>query len=187
MQIPVLVDETKKGIIESIIKENIAEAKKDWDMHEVSWDFDKSPLLTYKVDARIENAYELYKQEINKRFNKLKENEEILNDIFIKIYNLEKELTPEVSDRDITVAKIFDSKKDIDEEIKGNRYIMTREDVVKNFLSYFIGCAMGRYSLDEDGLIFAGGDFDPSKYTIFKADGDGILPITDQEYFEDDI
>ncbi len=187
LQIPVLVDETKKGIIESIIKENIAEAKKDWDMHEVSWDFDKSPLLTYKVDARIENAYELYKQEINKRFNKLKENEEILNDIFIKIYNLEKELTPEVSDRDITVAKIFDSKKDIDEEIKGNRYIMTREDVVKNFLSYFIGCAMGRYSLDEDGLIFAGGDFDPSKYTIFKADGDGILPITDQEYFEDDI
>src|SRR5699024_2419778 len=97
------------------------------------------------------------------------------------------ELTPEVSDRDITVAKIFDNKKDIDDEIKGNRYIMTREDVVKNFLSYFIGCAMGRYSLDEDGLIFAGGDFDPSKYTIFKADGDGILPITDQEYFEDDI
>lgn len=187
LQIPVLVDETKKEIIESIIKENIAEAKKDWDMHEVSWDFDKSPLLTYKVDARIENAYELYKQEINKRFNKLKENEEILNDIFIKIYNLEDELTPEVSDRDITVAKIFDSKKDIDEEIKGNKYVMTREDVVKNFLSYFIGCAMGRYSLDEEGLVFAGGEFDSSKYTIFKADGDGILPITDEEYFEDDI
>ena len=187
LQIPVLVDETKKEIIESIIKENIAEAKKDWDMHEVSWDFDKSPLLTYKVDARIENAYELYKQEINKRFNKLKENEEILNDIFIKIYNLEDELTPEVSDRDITVAKIFDSKKDIDEEIKGNKYVMTREDVVKNFLSYFIGCAMGRYSLDEDGLIFAGGDFDLSKYRSFRADEDGILPITDQEYFEDDI
>lgn len=187
LQIPVLIDETKKEIIESIIKENIVEAKKDWDMHEVSWDFDKSPLLTYKVDGRIENAYELYKQEINKRFNKLKENEEILNDIFIKIYNLKDELTPEVSDRDVTVAKIFDDKKDIDDEIKGNKYVMTREDVVKNFLSYFIGCAMGRYSLDKEGLVFAGGEFDSSKYTSFKADKEGILPITDQEYFKDDI
>lgn len=67
---------------------------------------------------------------------------------------LKVSLLPEVSDRDITVAKIFDNKKDIDEEIKGNKYVMTREDAVKNFLSYFIGCAMGRYSLDEDGLIF---------------------------------
>jgi hypothetical protein len=58
---------------------------------------------------------------------------------------------------------------------------------LRTFLSYFIGCAMGRYSLDEEGLVFAGGEFDSSKYTIFKADGDGILPITDQEYFEDDI
>ncbi|MDY3006013.1 MAG: hypothetical protein SOR60_03245, partial [Anaerococcus porci] len=115
------------------------------------------------------------------------ENEEELNRIFIEIYGLEDELTPEVSDRDITVAKIFDSKKDIDEEIKGNNYVMTREDVVKNFLSYFVGCAMGRYSLDEEGLVFAGGDFDLSKYKSFKIDTDGILPLTDEEYFEDDI
>lgn len=177
-----------KGIdVERNVEENINLSKLDWDMHETSWDFKKSPLLSNKMDGKIKTAYESYKGEVNERFAKLKENEEELNRMFIEIYGLEDELTPEVSDRDITVAKIFDSKKDIDEEIKGNRYIMTREDVVKNFLSYFIGCAMGRYSLDEDGLIFAGGDFDPSKYTIFKADGDGILPITDQEYFEDDI
>lgn len=173
--------------IKGIVSENIAISKQDWDIHETSWDFKKSPLLLNKVDGRVETAYESYKNEVNERFEKLKANEEELNRIFIEIYGLEDELTPEVSDRDITVAKIFDSKKDIDEEIKGNKYVMTREDVVKNFLSYFIGCAMGRYSLDEEGLVFAGGEFDSSKYTIFKADGDGILPITDEEYFEDDI
>ena len=168
-------------------KQNIYLSSLDWDMHETSWDFKKSPLLSNNVDGLIESAYESYKSEVNERFIKLKENEEELNRIFIEIYNLEDELTPKVSDRDITIAKIVDNKKDIDDEIKGNRYIMTREDVVKNFLSYFIGCAMGRYSLDEEGLVFAGGDFDSSKYRSFKADEDGILAITDQEYFKDDI
>lgn len=174
-------------IINQLVSEIIIISKCDWDMHETSWDFKKSPLLSNKIDGRVETAYESYKNEVNERFTKLKENEEELNRIFIGVYNLEDELTPEVSDRDITVAKIFDNKKDIDDEIKGNRYVMTREDVVKNFLSYFIGCAMGRYSLDEEGLVFAGGHFDSSKYTSFKADENGILPITDQEYFEDDI
>lgn len=186
-KVPILYVPEKANFVKESVWNSISLSKLDWDMHETSWDFKKSPLLSNKMDGKIKTAYESYKGEVNERFAKLKENEEELNRMFIEIYGLEDELTPEVSDRDITVAKIFDSKKDIDEEIKGNRYIMTREDVVKNFLSYFIGCAMGRYSLDEDGLIFAGGDFDPSKYTIFKADGDGILPITDQEYFEDDI
>jgi type II restriction/modification system DNA methylase subunit YeeA len=184
---PVLIEKEYENEVIELVNECIKLSKKDWDMHETSWEFEKSPLLDSKIDGKIKTAYELYKQEINKRFNKLKENEQILNDIFIKIYNLENELTPQVADKDITVAKIFDSKKDIDEEIKGNKYVMTREDVVKNFLSYFIGCAMGRYSLDEEGLIFAGGEFDSSKYRSFRADEDGILPITDQEYFEDDI
>lgn len=185
--LPIIFSETNKKKVDFLVEENISLSKNDWDMHETSWDFEKSPLLSNKVDGRVETAYESYKAEVNERFEKLKENEEELNRMFIEIYGLEDELTPEVSDRDITVAKIFDSKKDIDDEIKGNKYVMTREDVVKNFLSYFIGCAMGRYSLDEEGLVFAGGDFDSSKYTIFKADGDGILPITDEEYFEDDI
>ncbi|MEL5899464.1 SAM-dependent methyltransferase, partial [Clostridium sporogenes] len=186
-RIPYIKNESKNKKIEIITLDNILLSKLDLDMHETSWDFEKSPLLSNRVDGRVESAYENYKKEVNERFEKLKANEEELNRIFIEIYGLEDELTPEVSDKDITVAKIFDSKKDIDEEIKGNRYIMTREDVVKNFLSYFIGCAMGRYSLDEDGLIFAGGEFDPSKYKSFKANEDGIIALTDEEYFEDDI
>src|SRR5699024_5560037 len=138
-------------------------SKLELDMHETSWEFEKSPLLSNNVDGRVETAYESYKTQANERFTKLKANEEELNRIFIEIYGLEDELNLEVSDKDITVAKIFDSKKDIDDEIKGNKYVMTREDVVKNFLSYFIGCAMGRYSLDEEGLVFAGGDLDSSK------------------------
>jgi type II restriction/modification system DNA methylase subunit YeeA len=185
--IPII--ENKERIKETniLVQQNISISKLDWDMHETSWDFKRSPLLENKVNGRIETAYENYKREVNERFAKIKENEEELNRIFIEIYGLEDELTPQVSDKDITVAKIFDNKEDIYEEIKGNRYIMTREDVVKNFLSYFVGCAMGRYSLDEEGLIFAGGEFDPSKYISFKAVKDGIIPITDQEYFEDDI
>lgn len=186
-ELPIIFSESYKPRIDSLVEDNIKISKQDWDMNETSWDFIKSPLFLNKVDGLIESAYESYKTEVNERFVKLKENEEELNRIFIEIYGLEDELTPEVSDKDITVAKIFDNKKDVDAEIKGNKYIMTREDVVKNFLSYFIGCAMGRYSLDEEGLVFAGGEFDSSKYTSFKADEDGILPITDQEYFEDDI
>lgn len=186
-EIPFILNKDYKNKIHKITSQNIKNSKLDWDMHETSWDFLVSPLLTNKVDGQVQTAYEAYKTEVNERFEKLKENEEELNRIFIEVYNLKDELTPEVSDRDITVAKIFDDKKDIDEEIKGNKYVMTREDVVKNFLSYFIGCAMGRYSLDEEGLVFAGGEFDSSKYTSFRAVEDGILPITDQEYFEDDI
>lgn len=190
LNLPLLFSEIHKPEIDSLVEENIKISKIDWDSYETSWDFEVSPLLDESKIVKtnsIEKAYEDYKDYVNSNFEKLKQNEERLNEIFIEIYGLEDELTPEVSDRDITVAKIFDNKKDIDDEIKGNKYVMTREDVVKNFLSYFIGCAMGRYSLDEEGLVFAGGEFHPSKYRSFKADEDGILPITDQEYFEDDI
>ncbi|MEG0249405.1 MAG: BREX-1 system adenine-specific DNA-methyltransferase PglX [Peptostreptococcus sp.] len=186
-RIPIIYSTNHIDNINKIAKNNIEISNQDWDMHETSWGFGKSPLLSNKVDGRVKTAYESYKFEVNERFTKLKENEEELNCILIGIYNLEDEVTPVVSDRDITVAKIFDDKKDIDDEIKGNKYVMTREDVVKNFLSYFIGCAMGRYSLDEEGLVFAGGEFDFSKYNSFKADKEGILPVTDQEYFKDDI
>lgn len=156
-------------------------------MHETSWDFKVSPLISNKIDGKIESAYEAYKREVNERFEKLKANEEGLNRIFIDIYGLQDELTPEVSDRDITIAKIFDKKADIDEVIKGNKYVMTREDVVKNFLSYFIGCLMGRYSLDVEGLAYAGGEFDNAKYKSFMPDDDGIAIFTDDEYFDEDI
>ncbi|KRN88807.1 BREX-1 system adenine-specific DNA-methyltransferase PglX [Ligilactobacillus ceti] len=185
--LPVIRNNSNKYNISEIIFQNISLAMSDWDMHETSWDFEKSPLLANKQDGLLSSAYESYKEEINTRFATLKANEEELNRIFIEIYGLEDELTPEVSDKDITVSKIFDNKKDIYEEIKGNKYILTKEDVIKNFLSYFIGCSLGRYSLDEDGLIYAGGEFDPNKYTKFPADEDGIIPFTDKEYFEDDV
>ena len=207
--VPVIIDMNYKFQIEKLANQNILISKTDWDTFETSWDFKVSPLANFNkyMDnyynslieigiiperkqfyiSNLEEAYGHYKDFTNTQFDQLKANEEELNRIFIEIYGLEDELTPEVSDKDITIAKIFDSKDEIYDDIKGNRYILTKEDVIKNFLSYFIGCLMGRYSLDEEGLIFAGGDFVPSKYSSFKADRDGILPITDEEYFEDDI
>ncbi|WP_277222173.1 BREX-1 system adenine-specific DNA-methyltransferase PglX [Peptoniphilus vaginalis] len=185
--IPIIESKKHEEKIIRIAKSNINLSKSDWDMHEASWDFKVSPLLANLRDGKIESAYEAYKREVNERFGKLKVNEEELNRIFIDIYGLQDELTPEVSDRDITIAKIFDKKEEIDEIIKGNKYVMTREDVVKNFLSYFIGCLMGRYSLDEEDLVYAGGDFDTSRYKSFIPDSDGIAIFTDDEYFDEDI
>src|SRR5699024_8126661 len=135
----------------------------------------------------LEQSHENWKQYANNNFNQLKENEEKLNKIFINIYGLEDELTPEVSDKEITITKIFDDKKDIYEDIKGNQYIQTKEDVVKSFISYAVGCMFGRYSLDEEGLIYAGGEWDENKYKKFKPVEDNVLLITDEDYFEDDI
>src|SRR5699024_5130349 len=135
----------------------------------------------------IKKSYKNLEKHKNFNFEKLKENEEKLNEIFIDIYGLENELTPEVSDKDITITKIFDDKKDIYEDIKGNQYIQTKEDIVKSFISYAVGCMFGRYSLDEEGLIYAGGEWDDSKYETFKPVEDNVILITDDDYFEDDI
>ena len=117
----------------------------------------------------ISDKYNEWEKECEDRFNQLKENEEELNRIFIDIYGLQDELTPEVEDKDVTVRKA-DLQRDI-----------------KSLLSYAVGCMFGRYSLDTDGLAYAGGDWDGSKYKIFIPDEDNIIPITDEEYFEDDI
>lgn len=123
----------------------------------------------------------------NERFDQLKANEEELNRIFINIYGLQDELTPEVADKDVTVHKIFDTKDDVPETMKGSNYIRTKYDEVTSFISYAVGCMFGRYSLDVDGLAYAGGNWDDSKYTTFAADKDSIIPISDDEYFDDDI
>ena len=135
----------------------------------------------------ISEKYESWKQECEERFQQLKKNEEELNRIFIDIYGLQDELTPEVADRDITVHRIYDSKDDIPESMKNSNYVRTKRDEIVSLLSYAVGCMFGRYSLDQEGLVYAGGDWDSSKYATYPADEDNIIPICDDDYFEDDL
>lgn len=135
----------------------------------------------------ISDKYEQWKEECEQRFLKLKENEEELNRIFIDIYGLNDELTPDVADKDITVHRVYDSKDDVPESMKGSNYVRTLHDEIVSLVSYAVGCMFGRYSLDVDGLAYAGGEWDESKYKTFIPDADNCIPITDEEYFEDDI
>lgn len=197
MKLPILIDGTKLSAINVAVSESISISKQDWDSFEISWNFEKHPLIIWKslkpdyadeeIKYDIESAFEEYKSNANAEFNVLKQNEEELNKIFIDIYGLQDELTPEESDKDVTIHKIFDSKEDIPEEMQNSQYALTKLDVIKSFISYAVGCMFGRYSLDENGLVYAGGEFDSSKYKTFEADADNIIPITENKYFEDDI
>lgn len=187
-------------------------SQKDWDSFETSWDFKKHPIVQYayftprkiqqeqqagfQVLNTLQQAYESWARAAEERFNQLKANEEELNRIFIDIYGLQDELTPEVADKDVTVRKA-DLGRDI-----------------RSLVSYAVGCMLGRYSIYKDGLMFAGGewseqpflqalwddagmqyvqaegmqpmmDLNPQK--VVMPDADGILPITDDDYFGDDI
>lgn len=153
--------------VSGLAETNCILAKEDWDSFETSWDFQHHPLLR-KVPT-IAEAFDQWQTECDDRFNQLKANEEELNRIFIDIYGLQDELTPEVEDKDVTVCKA-----DLDRDIR-------------SFISYAVGCMFGRYFLEVDGLAYAGGEWDNSKYGSFPADKDNIIPICDDEYFEDDI
>lgn len=174
----------KNNAIAYLSKKCIHLSKYDWDSFETSWNFKTHPLLS---GASLKIAFEKWQEECDRGFIQLKANEEELNRIFIDIYGLQDELTPEVDDKDVTVARIYDSKEDIPESMKGNNYVLTKSDVIKSFISYAVGCMFGRYSLDVDGLAYAGGEWDDSKYSTFIPDKDNILPITDEEYLEDDV
>lgn len=166
--IPVIeMSNEDKSKVTELVYQNIYISKSDWDAFETSWDFTKHPLLRNKLT--ISEAYSEWEAECNTRFAQLKANEEELNRIFIDIYGLQDELTPEVEDKDVTVRKA-DLQRDI-----------------KSLLSYAVGCMFGRYSLDVEGLAYAGGEWDESKYVTFKPDEDNVIPITDEDYFEDDI
>ncbi len=177
---------SQSNIIEKLVKDNVEQTKQDWDSFETSWDFTVHPLVKNHTSTASE-AYDLWKAECEDRFTKLKANEEELNRIFIDIYGLQDELTPEVDDKDVTVYRVFDSKEDIPKEMGKSKYALTKQDVIKSFISYAVGCMLGRYSLEQEGLAFAGGDWDPSKYKTFMPDEDNIIPICDDEYFKDDI
>ena len=164
--IPIIFEKVEQ--VESNAQLNIQISKTDWDSFETSWDFKKNPLVSGAAN-KISTAFEMWSKECAERFNQLKANEEELNRIFIDIYRLQDELTPEVEDKDVTVRKA-DLQRDI-----------------KSLISYAVGCMFGRYSLDNDGLAYAGGEWDNSKYDTFVPDEDNCIPITDEEYFEDDI
>ena len=153
--------------IEILVDRNIKNVASDWNSFETSWDFKKHPLI--RNDSTISEAFTQWQAECDDRFNQRKANEEELNRIFIDIYGLQDELTPEVEDKDVTVRKA-DLQRDI-----------------KSLLSYAVGCMFGRYSLDVEGLAYAGGELDSSKYQSFIPDADNVIPITDEEYLDDDI
>jgi hypothetical protein len=175
-KIPAIIDETFKPKINFLVKQSIDISKTDWDSFETSWNFKGHPLVygAYKLLSvpnrnYIETNYKEWENGCEDRFTQLKSNEGELNRIIIGIYGLQDELNPEVDDKDVTVRKA-DLGRDI-----------------KSLVSYAVGCMFGRYSLDVSGLAFAGGEWDDSKYSSFIPDKDNILPIMDEEYFQDDI
>lgn len=182
-KVPIILESSKEPLVRELVELNVSCAKTDWDSFETSWDFKIHPLVRLKDNMRLtvtdgdsktksyflQGAYREWKNECNERFNQLKANEEELNRIFIETYGLQGELSPEVEDKNITVRKA-DLQRDI-----------------KSLLSFAVGCMFGRYSLDMEGLAYAGGDWDESKYKTFLPDVDDIIPITDEEYLEDDI
>lgn len=144
----------------------------------------------------LADKYEAHKAEVNERFEQLRANEEELNRIFAKIYNMEGEVPIEVEDKYVSVARIFDTADEIPESYKGNKYVRTKRDEITSLISYAVGCMFGRYSLDVDGLVLADQGATVSDYlakmpdsdhVTFMPDGDNVLPITDDEYFDDDI
>lgn len=224
-KIPIAIDKTCVSVVDNIVKDNITASKNDWDSFENSWDFTTHPLVSMskglwdatstaaamdyfygylpEASCPLEICYLLWQGQCKERFEKLKANEEELNRIFIDIYGLQDELTPEVEEKDVTVRKA-DLQRDI-----------------KSLLSYAVGCMFGRYSLDVPGLVLAGQPFeekfvhasnavtgtgvlgapgllrapgalylrteDGVKQCTFAPDVDNVIPITDEEYLEDDI
>lgn len=192
--IPVVMTE-KRNVISDLARSNILISRTDWDAFETSWDFKKHPLL--RNTPTISEAFNQWQSECDDRFNQLKANEEELNRIFIDIYGLQEELTPEVEDKDVTVRKA-DLQRDI-----------------KSLLSYAVGCMFGRYSTYKDGLLFAGEPYSLQAFVdkmnerpgtisaeelerayrnegvvvdeMFFPDADNVIPITDEEYLDDDI
>ncbi|WP_156922448.1 BREX-1 system adenine-specific DNA-methyltransferase PglX, partial [Cohnella thermotolerans] len=169
-EVPIILEKIDKDLIDNLVKRAIEISKDDWDSYETSWDFGMHPLIRFKNHSNsIEDAFNIWEKYKTNQFNELKSIEEELNRLFNEAYGIEKELTSEVIDGDITIHKA-DRKNDI-----------------KSFISYAVGCMFGRYSLDQDGLVYAGGVFQKEKYKKFKVDEDNILPIVQGAYFEDDI
>ena len=201
--LPLLLKQDYMNKINRKTQECIDLSTSDWDSYETSWDFKGHPLVLGRLpepvwgdvpdrvafqNTSISYTYQMYwKKACEYRFEKLKANEEELNRIFIDIYGLQDELPPDVADKDVTVHRIFDTKDDVPESMQGSNYVRTKRDEIVSLISYAVGCMFGRYSLDVDGLAYAGGDWDTSKYRTIIPDKDNIIPICDDDYFDDDI
>lgn len=163
--LPILI--ANKEAVDLLVDSNINLSRADWDAFETSWDFKRHPLTC--SERTVAEAFGRWEHESTKRFYTLKANEEELNRIFIDIYGLQAELTPEVEDKNVTV-RLADLGREI-----------------RSLISYAVGCIFGRYSLNTNGLVYAGGEWDVNKYQKFPVDKDNIIPILDDEYFEDDL
>jgi hypothetical protein len=184
--IPVIVNNDYVEPVCQITARNIDLARIDWDLYETSWDFSTSPLVS-KGAKLISEVFAEHRRNCVSRFMEMADNEKRLNELFLTIYDLHGEFTTDINRRDISSTSIFDSSDEIPEDIKESYYVKTKRDVITELISYAVGCIMGRYSLDKPGLAFAGGAWDASQYASYIPDRDGILPITDDEYFDDDI
>lgn len=164
--LPIIIDETKKEEIEELVLDNIVLCQNDWNDYENSWNFKKHPFL-YFNNKLLQKNYDNWVEYKKNQFNELKQNETKLNHIFSEIYNIPSDNL--IEDKHISI-----NNPNLKEDMK-------------SFISYAVGCMFGRYSLDDESIIFAGGNFNLLKYTKFIPDDDNIIPVLDTEYFEDDI
>ena len=217
-KMPIIFSKNKiiKNTIDNIVQQNISISKEEWDSRETSWDFERLSLIDSKD---LKTAYENYCSHWRDNFVQLHKNEEELNRLFIEIYDLQDEMDEKVSFDDITIlkkeAKIveIDNSKAKNFSSESEKYLYDRgvslefnkDELVKQFLSYAIGCIMGRYSINKSGLIIANSDdileLSENKFIVKGSDGEirqeieskflpdefGIIPITDEKDFSNDI
>ena len=165
-KIPVVFQDVENVV--NLVKSNIEISKYDWDDYELSWDFIKHPFLKFNNNL-LNNTFEEWSKIKFNQFNLLKSNEIQLNKSFNEFFNVECLIDVNIDDEKISVN------------------LANYENDVKSFISYAVGCMFGRYSLDNEGLQFAGGEFNINNYSKFIPDDDNIIPVLDSEYFEDDI
>ncbi|MDR4485141.1 MAG: BREX-1 system adenine-specific DNA-methyltransferase PglX [Nitrospirales bacterium] len=188
--VPTPTDAALQASVGQVCRAAVQLARRDWDAYERSWDFQSLPILGSSSVPRptLESSYSAWITQNRETIAEMKRLEEENNRLFIDAYGLVDELTPDVPIEQITltVNPAYRYGGKLTEKEQWARF---REDTMAELVSYAIGCMMGRYSLDKPGLIYAHSGnqgFDPSQYQTFPADEDGIIPITDYPWFEDD-
>ena len=209
--LPIIINDDKEinKKIEKAVYENFLISKNDWDNYETSIDFKSQIICREKNSNFIKEVLEYWIEKSRSEIDSFRKNEELINKIFLEIYKMDNEIDFKVEEKDITLKcnasyryrknkkneNEVDDDEFNDETLDNNELnssvdileVKLRTDTIKEFISYAVGCMFGRYSLDQEGLVYAGGEFDQSKYKMFKADEDNIIPVLSDSYFEDDI